>query len=48
MKENQNGCYLKTTRQNNQKINQHIVSAHVHIHTNYKVSMIVYIGRRAN
>ena len=29
MKENQNGCYLKTTCQNNQKSNQHVVSAYV-------------------
>ena len=30
------------------KSNQHAVGAYVHNHTNYKVSMTVYVGRRAN
>ena len=47
-KEIQNGCYLKTTCQNNPKSNQHVESAYVHIYTKYKVSMIKYAGRRAN
>ena len=44
----QNGCYLKTTYQNDQNSNQHVVGAYVHVHTNYKVSMTIYVGRRAN
>ena len=35
----QNGCHLKTISQNNQKCNQHIVGANVHIHNKYKVSV---------
>ena len=27
------------------KDNQHVVGAYVHIHTTYKVSMTVYVGR---
>ena len=46
--EYQNGSHLKTTRQNNQKCNQHIVGEYVHIHNKYKVSVIIYVDRRAN
>ena len=44
----QNGCHLKTISQNNQKCNQFTVSAHVHIHNKYKVSVTIYVDRRAN
>ena len=30
------------------KCNHHIAGAHVNIHTKYEVSMIMYVGRRAN
>ena len=33
---------------NESKSNQHILGAYVHIHTNYKVSITIYVGRRAN
>ena len=39
---------FETTCQNNQKSNQHVAGAHVHIHTNYEVSIIVYVGRIPN
>ena len=44
----QNGCYLKTISQNNQKSNQLIVGINLNVHTEYKVSMTIYVGRRAN
>ena len=44
----QNGCHLKTLSQNNQKHNQHIVGAYVHNHNKYKVSVTIYVDRRAN
>ena len=44
----QNDCHLKTISQNNQKSNQHIVGINVSISTKYEVSMIMYVGRRAN
>ena len=43
-----NGCHLKTKNQNNQKSNPHIVGINVNVHTKYKVSMTIYVGRRAN
>ena len=30
------------------KCNQYLVAADIHIHTNNKVSMILYVGKRAN
>ena len=39
---------MKTISQNNQKCNQHIVEAYVHIHNKYKVSVTIYVDRRAN
>ena len=44
----QNGCHLKTICQNNQKSNQHIVGINVNGHTEYEVSITIYVGRRAN
>ena len=44
----QNGCYLKTISQNNQKSNQHIVGINMNVHTKYEVSMTIYVGRRVN
>ena len=44
----QNGCHLKTISRNNQKCNQHIVGAYVHIHNKYKVSVAIYVDRRVN
>ena len=42
----QNGCHLKTVRQNNPKSNQHIAEINVNIHTKYEVSITIYVGRR--
>ena len=44
----QNGCHLKTIRQNNQGSNQHLVGINVNVHTKYEVSMTIYVGRRGN
>ena len=44
----QNGCHLKTVSQNNQKSNQHIEGAYIHIHNKYKASVTIYVDRRAN
>ena len=44
----QNSCHLKTINQNNQKSNQHILGINMNIHTEYEVSMTIYVGRRAN
>ena len=44
----QNGCHLKTVSWNSQKSNQHTVGINVNDHTKYKVSMAIYVGRRAN
>ena len=44
----QTGCHFKTIGQNYSKSNQYILGAYVDIHTKYKVSMTVYVGRRAN
>ena len=38
-KSKKNGSHLKTVSQNDQKSNQHILGAYVHIHTKYEVSM---------
>ena len=42
----QTGCHFKTICQNYSESNQHKLGAYVHIHTKYKVSMTVYVGRR--
>ena len=47
-KKYQNSCHLKTISQNNQKSNHHILGINMNIHTKYKVSMTIYVGRRAN
>ena len=39
----QNVCHLKTTSQNNQKINQHVVGINVNVHTKYEFSMTIYV-----
>ena len=44
---NQNGCHLKTSSQNNQKCNQHIVYAFIHIHNKYKASVTMHVDSRA-
>ena len=44
----QNVCHLQTTSQNDCKSNQHFTGAYVNIHTTYEISMIKYVGRRAN
>ena len=44
----QNGFHLKTTSQNNQNCNQHIVGINENIHTKCEVSMTIYVGWRAN
>ena len=44
----QNGCYLKTICQNNQKSNQYIKEINMNAHTKYEVSMTIYVGRRVN
>ena len=41
-------CHLQATSHNDYKSNQHIAGVYLNIHTKYEVSIIMYVGRRAN
>ena len=40
-------CHLKTTSQNDQIFDVHILGAYMHIHTKYEVSILNPVARRA-
>ena len=43
----ENGCRLKTKKQNDKIFHVHMVGAYVQIHTKYKVSIFNPVARRA-